>query len=312
MQPQSSPAWLAPVLLVSTGAALAVSVLLSKVAALAGWPMIWFLAWVMLGSGAVLAVAALALGRMQGAGRMLAYAVGAGALFALASGLGYTTVARVGAAYVTLTMAFPLLLTWLMALALGMDRFSQRRALAVAAGLAGGLMLAGEKLAGAGLPGGAGTGAVLAASAIPAVLAAGNIFRTRYWPPGAASLPLAALTMLAGGGVAALAAEVWHGFAPLTALTLPAAGLAAATAGIVALQMVLQFRLQAVAGPVYMSQIGAVAAVVGAALALVWLGEALPRLLVPAGILIALGIAVFTRSARRSPGNSAPPPVQAG
>lgn len=299
MQPQSAPGWLAPVLLVSTGAGLAVSVLLSKLAALAGWPMLWFLTWVLLGSGAVLLGAALALGRMQGAGRMLAYAVGAGGLFALALGLGYTTVARVGAAYVTLTMAFPLLLTWLMALALGMDRFSQRRALAVAAGLVGGLMLAAEKLAGAGLPGGAGTGAVLAATAIPVVLAAGNIFRTRYWPPGAASLPLAAITMLAGGGLSALAAMFWHGMAPLTVVSPLAVWLALATAAVVAVQMLLQFRLQAVAGPVYMSQIGAVAAVLGPALALLWLDEALPRLLLPAGVLIALGIAVFTRSARR-------------
>jgi drug/metabolite transporter (DMT)-like permease len=292
--------WLAPVLLLATGTALALSVLLAKVAALAGWPMIWFLATVMLGAGAILTGVALALGRLDRPGRLLRYALGAGALFALAFALAYATVERVGAAYVTMTMAFPLLFTWVMALGLGMDRFVPQRAVAVAAGLAGGLLLAGEKLAGAGLPGGAGTGAVVSASAIPVVLAAGNIFRTRYWPRGAASLPLAGLTMLAGGAVSAGAAMGWHGGLPVAPPASAALGLAAATAGVVALQMVLQFRLQAVAGPVYMSQIGAVAAVVGTALGLVWLGEALPRLLVPAAALIALGIAVFTWSAART------------
>lgn len=302
-------AWLAPVLLLATGTALALSVLLAKVAALAGWPMIWFLSAVMLGAGAILTGVALALGRLDRPRRLARYALGAGALFALASGLGYATVARVGAAYVTMTMAFPLLFTWLMALGLGMDRFVPRRAAAVAAGLAGGLMLAGEKLAGAGVPGGAGTGAVLAASAIPVVLAAGNIFRTRYWPRGAAALPLAGLTMLAGGAVSAGAAWGWHGGLPAAMPSAAALGIAAATAAVVALQMALQFRLQAVAGPVYLSQIGAVAAVVGTALGLVWLGEALPRLLLPAAVLIGLGIAVFTLSvggarARAGPGRA--------
>lgn len=55
------------------------------------------------------------------------------------------------------------------------------------------------------------------------------------------------------------------------------------------------FILQKIAGPVYLSLLGSVAAVVGAAIAILLLSEAPPRGFAIATVLIALGIALVTR-----------------
>ncbi len=73
-----------------------------------------------------------------------------------------------------------------------------------------------------------------------------------------------------------------------------------AGSAVVAAQYLLQFRLQALAGPVFMSQIGGVAAKVGAVIAVLVLGEAPPASLWPAVLLIACGTPWFQRAAGRS------------
>ncbi len=276
----------APLHLLGVGGLLAVSVLISKLAASGGAQMLWFLAFVLTGAGATLTALAIASGQLADARRLGAYATGAGLFAAVPSAMGYLSVAHVGAAYISLTFAFPVLLTFLIAVPLGMDRATPLRLLAVAAGLAGGLTLALGKASGTQ----ADAGWTLLASAIPLILAMGNIYRTRFWPAGAAPLPLAALTMLAGGLAAMPAALTVEGLPSPDARTLH---LAATGAAVLGLQYLFQFRLQRLAGPVYMSQIGSVAATLGAALAVLVMGEALPRGFWPAAILIAGGAAAF-------------------
>ncbi|MDH3264235.1 MAG: hypothetical protein OEM24_09575 [Paracoccaceae bacterium] len=205
--------------------------------------------------------------------------------------MGYLSVAHVGAGYVSLTFAFPVLVTYLFALPLGLDRARPLKFLAVGLGLSGGLILAFGKAA----PGGAGAAWVALASAIPVALAAGNLYRTRFWPEGAEALPLAALTALFGGLAALPAAALAEG-APAFSPGVTALGLAGAA--VFASQYALLFRLQRLAGPVYMSQIGSVAAVVGALFAVAHLGESLPSGFWPAALLIALGAAAFQASQR--------------
>ena len=276
----------APTLLLATGGLLAVTVLISKLAADRGADMLWFLFAIFAGAGSVLAVAEAVAGRLRGAGRSLPYAAGAGLLAAGPSAMGYLAVGHVGAGYLSLAFAFPVLLTYLLALPLGLDRASPAKVLAVAAGLAGGAMLA----AGKSTDGTSGAGWLVLASAMPFLLAAGNVYRTLYWPRDAAPGPLAALTLLAGAAAAlpvALAVEGAPGL-DRQSLTLAAIGAVAFAA-----QYLLLFRLQRLAGPVYLSQIGAVAAVLGAGLAVAVLGESLPDRILPAALLIAAGIAVF-------------------
>lgn len=291
-----SPGLAAPVLLVAVGSLIATAVMLSKLAAAAGAPMLGYLGAVWLGAAGLLFLPlAFARGPLGSAGA-LPYGLGAGLLMIVPSAMGYLAVAHVGAGYVSLTFAFPVLLTWLAARALGMDGARPGQGLGVLAGLAGGVLLASAKFAGAGGPGAGGPGAiwVSVATAIPVTLALGNIFRTRYWPAGARPLPLAALSVLAGAILVLPVAVLTEAARlPLLWRSPDLAGLTLAGAAVVASQYVLQFRLQALAGPVYLSQIGGVAALSGALVAVLALGEALPPLFWPAVLLIAAGTVLF-------------------
>lgn len=108
---------------------------------------------------------------------------------------------------------------------------------------------------------------------------AGNVYRTVAWPPGAGPLRLGAAINLAA--VTPLLAIAWAwgglGLQPLAAIPgLVAAQLLAST-----MMYLLLFRLQAVGGPTYLSQIGYVAAAVAAVAA------------------VAAGIAITTLAWRR-------------
>lgn len=60
----------------------------------------------------------------------------------------------------------------------------------------------------------------------------------------------------------------------------------------------LYFVLQKLAGPVYLSQIGSVAAILGTFLAVIVLGETMPKSIVPVALLIGAGILLFQSKSR--------------
>ncbi len=291
------PGLAAPILLVSVGSLIAIAVMLSKLAAAEGAPMLGYLGAVWFGAAALLFLPLL-FGRGQfGISGVTGYAIGAGFLMIVPSAMGYLAVSHVGAGYISLTFAFPVLLTWLIAKVLRMDGSRRGQGAGVAAGLAGGILLASAKLSGAGGPGG-NVFWVLLATSIPVTLALGNIYRTRYWPAGARPLPLAAFSVLFGAAMVLPFAILTEGARlPLLWQVPEIAALTVAGAFVVATQYVLQFRLQALAGPVYMSQIGGVAAMTGAVIAVLALGEAFPPVFWPAALLIAVGTILFHRAA---------------
>ena len=124
---------------------------------------------------------------------------------------------------------------------------------------------------------------------IPLLLALGNVYRSLDWPPradatwlavgshGVAALLLLALCALTGAwrGLPALAGVPWLAAAQVTAAVL---------------MFPLFFRLQALGGPVLLSQIGTVGAGVGVAVGAGLLGERYPPLVWGGVALIALGI----------------------
>ena len=124
---------------------------------------------------------------------------------------------------------------------------------------------------------------------IPLLLALGNVYRSLDWPPradgtwlavgshGVAALLLLALCALTGAwrGLPALAGVPW---------------LAAAQVAAAVLMFPLFFRLQALGGPVLLSQIGTVGAGVDVAVGAGLLGERYPPLVWGGVALIALGI----------------------
>ena len=198
--------------------------------------------------------------------------------------------AKVGAGFVSLSYAFPLVLTYAFAVLIGLERLQVLRAVGVLFGLAGGLLLA---LSGTQLSAEASLWSVFALS-IPVFLAVGNIYRTLKWPEGARPVDLA-LGMM-GTGFVALAVFTTAFGIPVVPVSWTTGGTAllAGQVAIFALQYGLYFRLQQTAGPVYLSQIGSVAAVIGLGLGFVVFGE-VPNLAKLAAVAaVGLGIVFVT------------------
>lgn len=273
--------------LLTTGTLLAITVMLSGFAARGGAPMLWFLATVMIGGGLIeLGIAALT-GQLHLTGHRLAYALGAGAFQALPTAMGYLAVIHTGSGFLSLTYAFPIILTWIIARAVGLERPDGLRLLAVLLGLAGGLILAYGKLRGA-LPETSFWAAI--ALAAPVFIALGNIYRSRFWPVGAPPVLLAGLTLVCAGLVVVPFA-LWLDPSPVVLMADP--GLRLITLlqiAAFAAQFISYFQLQREGGPVMLSLIGPVAAVIGGGIAATALGETLPRGIVPAMLLTGAGV----------------------
>lgn len=289
----------APLLLLVNGALLAATVIISRFATGEGAPMLWFLTVVMAVAGLALLGMAVLTGRARtkgpehGRARLL-YSLGAGGFQAVTMAMVYLSVAHVGVGYISIAFAFPLLLTYLLALFLGMEKLALLRAAGVVVSLAGGLLIAISKL---GAVSGTGTtlGWVLVASAVPLVLAGGNIYRTRYWPKGTPSMLLAALMLLMAALLVAPVAAMTEGVGSLTILVESdfLLGLMGLNIAAFALKFVAYFQLQKVAGPVYLSQIGFVSAAVGTPIAVLFMGETFPPSYAVAVVLIFAGAMLF-------------------
>ncbi|MRX49295.1 EamA/RhaT family transporter [Paracoccus sp. S-4012] len=292
MHPASAPARAeqgrVPFYLTVTGTLLAASILLARVGADRGAPMLWLLVAAMAGAG----LAELAIARASGqlgplTRRVLAYSAGSGLLMALPAAVAWSSVAHAGAGYVAFMHALPILLTWVLARLIGLEGRSPRRLLAVLLGLGGGVVLTAGQLA-------AGTGSVgwtLAATAIPFFLALGNVYRTRYWPPGAAPIFLAGM-MLLGTAVCALPlALVVEGSAAVRGLAAPGVWpVALALVAVLTAQYITYFRLQQAGGPVMLSLIGPVAGIAGPLGAVLLLGERLTPVFPLAAALTFAGV----------------------
>ncbi len=132
---------------------------------------------------------------------------------------------------------------------------------------------------------------------IPLTLACGNVYRTLDWPAQASGLALAAGTNLASALFLVSVSLVVTGGLPLhAALASPALILGQITVS--ALMFSIFFRLQRVGGPVYLSQIGYVAAAVGLGSGYVLMGESYGWLTWLGAGVVALGVAMTTLAQR--------------
>jgi len=288
--------WQAFACLMLVGTLIAMSWVVAKLADGAGAPPLSFLSACLVGAGAVLlAVAALQRQPMQLTRRSLEYAAVSGLFFAMPNALGFLAIPHVGAGFISLSLAFPILITWVLAVLMKMERLKAQRMAGVLVGLAGGILLTASKA------GSASEGKMWAVLvlAMPVIIAGGNMYRTLRWPANAAPVFLAALMMF-GGALALL---------PFVLIFEPGQAHTLWTSGAVARMLVLEtavfsvlylfyFVLQKVAGPVYFSQIGTVAALVGTLVAVFLLGETPPPLLGLAGTLVIAGTIIFHRGGR--------------
>ncbi len=282
--------------LIATGALLAFSTILAKLASGVGLSPVALLAWSCLGAAFLLLCTSAARGHLpQLNAQTIEYAfVAALVSFAAPNLLFYSAIPHVGVSFVALAIAFPPLFTYLGAFALRIERSSALRAGGVALALAGASYIALLKLS---APSGA-TGWIFAVLVGPVLLAMGNLYRTLRWPKGAQPDALAAI-MLAAASVMLLSV----GLLPGVTLAVPATGSAALLIGVQILTFTAQFAiffvLQKRGGPVYISLLGSVAATLGVPFAILILGEAAPAGLLIGGLLIAAGIALVTSGTER-------------
>lgn len=284
-------------LLVVTGALLGLTLPFGKMGTDAGVSgMVWAFV-VSLGAGGLLLIARLASGRgMTITPRRLRYfVVTATVSYAFPNFLMFTVISHLGAGYTGIMFTLSPIITLVFSILLGVRRPNLLGMAGIVVGFAGAIMVAltrGE----AGQP--ADAFWVVVALLIPASLAVGNIYRTWDWPDGAGPIELAIGSHLAAATmllVAVLSTQGAAAFAPLAQVPLVAAAqmLSAST------MFAFFFRLQAVGGPVYLSQIGYVAAAIGLFSGTLFLGEHY-RLLTWAGALVIVaGVFITTKAQER-------------
>ncbi|KKO09252.1 hypothetical protein LCGC14_0035930 [marine sediment metagenome] len=194
-----------------------------------------------------------------------------------------------GAGFVALIITLPPLLTYFGALALKMERFQLLRAAGVISALAGAVTLAFHKLSAPD----ANYLWILLALIGPVLLAIGNLYRTLRWPEGVSSDALAP-----GMLIAAAIILLSVGFLPGFSLNVPTERplpflLIALQAMVFAGQFLLLFLLQKSGGPVFLSLLGSVGAVVGVPVAILLQGETAPEGLLLGTLLIGAGITLL-------------------
>jgi len=286
---------LLPVLLLFAGGALlGVSTNLAKLAVGIGMTPLAFLTWSLAGAALLLLTGAALRGSLPPLNKrsIKYYAVAALVGVAGPNFIFFEAIPHVGASFVALMIALPPLLTYAGALAMGMEGFQWARALGVVAALGGaGVLAASRQIA---------SDADLFWTVLvllgPALLAVGNIYRTLKWPAGVSAHALATgMLFLAVFMLMLFSMLPGYSLAVPMDRSLPVV-LTLAQACVFAAQFQVLFLLQKTGGPVLLSLLGSVGAVVAVPVAIYLQNEAPPAGLLPGAGLIALGVALIAGS----------------
>ncbi|MBZ9707995.1 DMT family transporter [Mesorhizobium sp. ESP7-2] len=281
-------------LLVVTGGLLGLTLPFGKLATAAGVPaMVWAFV-ISLGAGGVLLIVLLLRGqRIRLTAHKLRYFfVTAAVSYAVPNLLMFSAIPHLGAGYTGIMFTLSPVVTLVFSILLGVRRPNMLGIAGIAVGFVGAVMVAATR-------GEAGQPAeivwVIIGLLIPVSLAAGNIYRTIDWPEGTGPIELAVGSHLASAAMLLVGiltvlggkAFIELGTVPLTAV----AQMASASA-----MFAFFFRLQAVGGPVYLSQIGYVAAAVGLFTGTIFLGENYQPLTWIGAVIITAGVFITTKA----------------
>ncbi|MEP6567800.1 MAG: DMT family transporter, partial [Mesorhizobium sp.] len=258
-------------LLVVTGGLLGLTLPFGKLATAAGVPaMVWAFV-ISLGAGGVLLCSLLLRGqRIRLTPHKLRYFfITAAVSYAAPNLLMFSAIPHLGAGYTGIMFTLSPVITLVFSILLRVRRPDMLGIVGIAVGFVGAVMVAVTR-------GEAGQPAeffwVAMGLLIPVSLAAGNIYRTVDWPEGTGPIELAVGSHLASAAILLTGILVLPGgsaFGPLGSVPLVVAAQVASASAM----FVFFFRLQAVGGPVYLSQIGYVAAAVGLFAGTIFLGE---------------------------------------
>lgn len=281
-------------LLIVTGGLLGLTLPFGKLATAAGVPaMVWAFV-ISLGAGGVLLVVLLLRGqRIRLTAHKLRYFfVTAAVSYAVPNLLMFSAIPHLGAGYTGIMFTLSPVVTLVLSILLGVRRPNMLGISGIAVGFVGAVMVAvtrGE----AGQP--ADVFWVIMGLLIPVSLAAGNIYRTIDWPEGTGPIELAVGSHLASAAMLLVGILTLLGgkaFAQLgTVPLIVVAQIASASA-----MFAFFFRLQAVGGPVYLSQIGYVAAAVGLFAGTIFLGEHYQLLTWVGAVIITAGVFITTKA----------------
>ena len=284
-------------LLVVTGALLGLSLPLGRVATDAGVSgMVWAFV-ISLGAGGLLWAFTLLRGfRFRLSAHKLRYFfIVALVSYAVPNLLMFSAISHLGAGYTGIMYTLSPIVTLILSIVLGVRRPNALGMAGIVIGFAGAAMVATTR-------GEAGQPAALFWVAmgllVPVSLAIGNIYRTWDWPGDTGPTELAVGSHLAAAAMLLAGILSVEGGRSLAALEqLP--WVVAAQAVSAAVMFPVYFRLQAVGGPVYLSQIGYVAAAVGLFSGTLFLGEHYSGLTWAGALVIVLGVFVTTRAQAR-------------
>lgn len=281
-------------LLLATGTLLGLILPLGKIAAQAGVPPAMWTFLFSASAGVILLALLLLRGKSLGfsGGRARYYVCTAIISYALPNLLILSAIPRLGAGFTGIMYTLSPVITLVISMGFGLRRPNALGIGGIAVGFIGAILVAltrGE----VGKP--ADPLWVAAALLIPVFLACGNVYRTLDWPKNSDPTELAAGSHLASAIMLFAGILLFTGGFPVETFALApwaATAQAIASAGMFA----LFFRLQAVGGPVYLSQIGYVAAALGLISGTLFLGEHYTPLTWIGAVVIAIGVAMTTRA----------------
>ncbi|WP_379542995.1 DMT family transporter [Psychrobacter sp. R86515] len=287
--------WLLPfVCLLAGGALTGISTNVAKYAIDVGLTPLGFLFWSITGAAVILFITALIRKELPplNARSLEYYFVAALVSVAAANLLLFSAIPHVGAGFVALILSLPPLLTYLGALILRIEQFYIVRALGVIAALIGAGALAVHKLSAPN----SSVFWILITLCGPVLLAIGNIYRTLRWPDNASSSALAPGMLIAAALLLGLFSMMldFSVAVPLDLENWLPLSMIAIQACVFAGQFLLLFLLQKTGGPVLLSLLGAVGAIVGVPVAIFLQGESPPEGLFLGATLIAIGVALVT------------------
>lgn len=285
-------------LLLVTGGLLGLTLPFGRMATDAGAPALLWSFVISAGAGGVLLAVLIASGGRIGLdpARLRFFAIAAAISYAFPNLLMFSVIPHLGAGYTGVMFTLSPIVTLLMSIATGVSRPNALGIAGIAVGFVGALLVATTR-------GEVGRPAdlvwVALGLAIPVSLAAGNIYRTWDWPKDAGTIELAAGSHLASAAMTlALLVALGQGasfglLADLPVLT--AAQVASASA-----MFAFFFRLQAVGGPVYLSQIGYVAAAIGLVAGTAFLGERYSWLTWAGAAIVTAGVLMTSKAQMRA------------
>lgn len=284
-------------LLLINGILLGLTLPFGKLAAAAGVPPAIWAFVISFGAGAVLLSALLANGGRIGLDkRKLRYFIVVAAVsYAIPNLLLFTAIPHLGVGFTGIMFTMSPLFTLAITLMLRLRRPSLLGVAGIGVGFVGAVVVAltrGEASQPAELVW------VIAGLLIPVSLAVGNVYRTVDWPEGSGPIQLAAGSHLAAAVMLLVTAVSVAGgipFAPLVEVP----WLVVAQVIVSSAMFAVFFRLQAVGGPVYLSQIGYVAAAIGLISGMLFLGESYRIETWLGAVLISIGLVMTTRAQLR-------------